>query len=318
MDYQLASSKKRMDANMGKYIAKRLLISIPVLIGVVLIVFIMLNVVPGDPITVMMKEHVKPDVIANMRKSMNLDDPVMVRFGRYILGALHGDFGVSYKMNRPVNSLIFEMFPNTVLLAVCAALVAWIIGIPVGILSAVKENTLADRFSMGFALFGVSMPAFFIALILQFIFQGVLPVTGFSSWQCLILPSIALGWSSAGSIARMTRSSLLGVLKNDYIRTARAKGMGEMMVVLRHGLKNSLLPVITVMAIQVADLMSGAVITETVFGIPGIGQLSVTAIDNRDMPLLQGTVVFTTMIIILGNLIADILYSVVDPRVRVQ
>jgi peptide/nickel transport system permease protein len=303
---------------MGKYIAKRILLSIPVLLGVILIIFIMLNVIPGDPVTIMMNEHIKPDIIANMRQSMHLDDPIYVRFFRYVGDALHGDLGTSYKMNRPVNSLIFEAFPNTLLLAVCASLVSWFIGIPVGVFSAVKKNSLADRFSMGFALFGVSMPVFFIGLILQYLFQGMLPVSGFSSWRHLILPSVVLGWNAAGRIARLTRSSLLGVMKSDYIRTARAKGLIERLVVSRHALKNSLLPVITVMAIQVADMLSGAVITETIFGIPGIGRLSVTAITNRDMPLLQGTVIFTTIIIILGNLVADILYSVVDPRIRVQ
>ncbi len=303
---------------MWKYIVKRILISIPILLGVIFIVFVMLNVIPGDPITVMMKEHIKPDVIANMRKNMHLDDPFLVRFFKYVLGVLHGNLGESYKLNRSVNSLIFTEFPNTLLLAVCATLVSWIIGIPVGIISAVKRNSLVDRFSMGFALFGVSMPVFFIGLILQFAFQKVLPVTGFNSWKCMILPALVLGWNSTGSIARLTRSSLLNVLKNDYIRTARAKGLREMFVVSNHALKNSLLPVITVMAIQFANMLSGAVITETIFGIPGIGRLSVTAIQSRDMPLLQGTVIFTTMIIIAGNMIADILYSVIDPRIRVN
>ncbi len=303
---------------MGKYIAKRILMSIPVLLGVILIIFIMLNVIPGDPVTIMMSEHIKPDVIENLRKSMNLDDPVYIRFFRYIGNALHGDLGVSYKMSRPVNSLIFEAFPTTLLLAVCASVVSWVLGIPVGVISAVKKNSLVDRFSMGFALCGVSMPVFFVGLILQYLFQGILPVSGFTSWKHLILPSIVLGWNAAGRIARLTRSSLLGVMKSDYIRTARAKGLVEQLVVSRHALKNSLLPVITVMAIQVAELLSGAVITETIFGIPGIGRLSVTAIENRDMPLLQGTIIFTTIIIILGNLVADILYSVVDPRIRVQ
>jgi peptide/nickel transport system permease protein len=303
---------------MGKYIIRRILISIPVLIGVVFIIFVMLNVIPGDPVTVMMNEHIKPDIIETMRHNMHLDDPFLVRFYKYLAGALHGDLGESYKMNRPVNSLIFMEFPNTLLLAVCATLVSWIIGIPVGILSAVKRNSLADRLLMGFALFGVSMPVFFIGLILQYLFQKILPVTGFDSWKCLILPSIVLGWSSTGSIARLTRSSLLGILKSDYIRTARAKGLREIFVVSRHALQNSLLPVITVMAIQFANLLSGAVITETIFGIPGIGRLSVTAIENRDMPLLQGTVIFTTIIIIFGNMIADILYSVIDPRIRVN
>jgi peptide/nickel transport system permease protein len=303
---------------MGKYIVKRLLVAIPVLLGVVLIIFIMLQVIPGDPVLVMMGEHVKPDVIETMRKSMHLDDPLLVRFGKYVLGALHGDFGTSYKLHRDVGDVILGAFPNTVILAVCAALVSWVIGIPAGVLSAVKKNSVVDRLFMGFALCGVSMPVFFIGLILQSLFQTVLPISGFNSWQCLILPSIVLGWNTAGSIARLTRSSLLGVLKSDYIRTARAKGLREGLVITRHAVKNALLPVITMMAIQVADLMSGAVITETIFGIPGIGRLSVNAIESRDMPLLQGTVIFTTMIIILGNLIADVLYSVVDPRIRVQ
>jgi peptide/nickel transport system permease protein len=303
---------------MGKYIAKRLLISIPVIIGVIFIIFIMLNVIPGDPVLVMMGEHVKPDIIETMRKTMHLDDPIMLRFGKYILGALHGDLGVSYKLNRDVSGVIFEAFPNTLLLALCAAIVSWIIGIPAGVLAAVKKDSIIDRLFMGFALCGVSMPVFFIGLILQSIFQKVLPISGFGGWQYMILPSIVLGWNTAGSIARLTRSSLLGVLKSDYIRTARAKGLREGLVVIRHALKNSLLPVITMMAIQVADLMSGAVITETLFGVPGIGRLSVNAIESRDMPLLQGTVIFTTLVIILGNLIADVLYSVVDPRIRVQ
>lgn len=303
---------------MGKYIAKRLLVSIPVLLGIVFVVFIMLNVVPGDPITVMMKEHVKPDVIANMRKSMHLDDPVGVRFLRYIADALRGNLGDSYVFNRSVGSMISGAFPKTLLLAICASVVSWVIGIPVGVYSAVKKNTALDRLFMTFALCGVSTPVFFVGLVLQYIFQKVLPVSGFSDWKCLILPSLTLGWSAAGGIVRLTRSSLLGVMKSDYIRTARAKGLVETLVVYRHALKNSLLPVITMIAIQLADLMSGAVITETVFGIPGIGRLSLTAIQNRDMPLLQGTVIFTTAVIILGNLLADVLYSVIDPRIRVK
>lgn len=303
---------------MGKYIAKRLLISIPVLLGIVFVVFVMLNIVPGDPITVMMKEHVKPDVIANMRKSMHLDAPVGVRFFRYIADALHGNLGDSYVFNRSVGSMIFEAFPQTLVLAVCASVVSWLIGIPAGVYSAIKKNTALDRLFMTFALCGVSTPVFFVGLVLQYIFQRVLPVSGFSGWKCLILPSLTLGWSAAGGIVRLTRSSLLGVMKSDYIRTARAKGLIETLVVYRHALKNALLPVITMIAIQLADLMSGAVITETLFGIPGIGRLSLTAIQNRDMPLLQGTVIFTTVIIILGNLLADVLYSVIDPRIRVK
>ena len=304
-----------------KYIVKRILISIPVLIGVMLIIFLLLNVVPGDPITLMMKEHIKPELIERMREQMGLDKPVLVRFALYMKDAIRGDFGVSYKLNRNVTSLILNAFPHTVRLSVFAALIAWIIGIPAGIISAVKQNSFTDRFFMSFSLMGVSMPVFWAALMLQYVFAfrlKLLPVSGYETWKHLLMPAIVLGWSSAGTIARLTRSSLLEIMKNDFVRTARAKGLKENSVVVGHALKNAMLPVVTMMAIQVASLLSGAVITESVFGIPGIGRLAVNSIQNRDMPLLQGTVVFTTILIIAGNLVADILYSVIDPRIRVE
>lgn len=303
------------------YIIKRILIAIPVLIGVMFIIFLLLNVVPGDPITLMMREHIKPELIERMRDQMGLDDPVMVRFVTYLKDAIHGDFGVSYKLNRNVTDLIVNAFPHTLRLSIFAALIAWAIGIPTGIISAVKQNTFVDRFFMSFSLIGVSMPVFWAALMLQYIFAfkfKMLPVSGYETWKHLLMPAIVLGWSSAGTIARLTRSSLLEIMKNDFVRTARAKGLKEMGVVVGHALKNAMLPVVTMMAIQVASLLSGAVITESVFGIPGIGRLAVNSIQNRDMPLLQGTVVFTTILIIAGNLIADILYSVIDPRIRVE
>lgn len=307
--------------NTLKYIVKRILIAIPVLVGVMLIIFLLLNVVPGDPITLMMREHIKPALIESMRQKMGLDDPVMVRFGRYIVDALHGDFGISYKLNRNVTDLITSAFPNTLRLSIFAALIAWIIGIPAGIVSAIKQNTLIDRAFMSFSLLGVSMPVFWAALLLQYVLAfklKLLPVSGYATWKHLLMPALVLGWSSSGTISRLTRSSLLEIMKNDFVRTARAKGLKESGVVVGHALKNAMLPVVTVMAIQVASLLSGAVITESVFGIPGVGRLAVNAIQNRDMPLLQGTVVFTTMLIIAGNLIADILYSVIDPRIRVE
>jgi peptide/nickel transport system permease protein len=304
-----------------KFIVKRILISIPVIVGVILIIFLLLNVVPGDPVTLMMKEHIKPELIEQMREKMGLNDPVMVRFAKYMKNAIMGDFGISYKLNRNVTSLILTAFPHTVRLSVFAALIAWIIGIPAGIVSAVKQNSLTDRFFMSFSLMGVSMPVFWAALMLQYVFAfklKMLPVSGYETWKHLLMPAVVLGWSSAGTIARLTRSSLLEIMKNDFVRTARAKGLKESAVVVGHALKNAMLPVVTMMAIQVASLLSGAVITESVFGIPGIGRLAVNAIQTRDMPLLQGTVVFTTILIIAGNLVADILYSVIDPRIRVE
>ncbi len=304
---------------MLKKIVKRILVSIPVLLGVILLIFWMLNVVPGNPIAIMMKEHIKQDVIDRMTEYYGLNDPVMVQFGRYIVNALHGDFGISYKLNRSITDLIMDAFPYTVKLSLAAAVVAWLIGIPAGIISAVKKNSILDRMFMGVSLLGVSMPVFWAALLFQYVFAyklGWFPVSGADGWKSYVLPAIVLGWSSAGTIARLTRSNLLETLEDDYIRTAWSKGLGQGGVIVRHAFKNALLPVITMMAIQVASLLSGAVITETVFAIPGIGRLAVDAISSRDMPLLQGTVIFTTLLIILGNLVADVLYSVIDPRIR--
>lgn len=300
-------------------ILKRIIISIPVLVGVILIIFIMLRIVPGDPVTTMMGEHVNLAVIEKVSKEMGLDQPMYVQFFKYVGNALKGDFGTSYRLNRNVTQIIRDAFPNTVKLSVCAALVAWVIGITTGIIAAVRQNKLLDRLFMGGALMGVSMPVFMTALLLQYVFAFKLkwfPVSGFDSLRAMVLPAIVLGWNSAGSIARMTRSNLIEVMQNDFIRTARAKGLRENGVIVKHALKNAMLPVVTMMALQVSSMLSGAVLTESVFGIPGIGRLAVNAIETRDMPLLQGTVIFTTVIIIMGNLIADLLYNVLDPRIR--
>jgi peptide/nickel transport system permease protein len=302
-----------------EYVAKRLLATVPVLIGVSILIFVMLNIIPGDPVTVMMKERISPDVVEKVKAQMGLDDPLIVRYFRFIGGALRGDFGLSYKLNRPVSQLIIQAFPNTLALALAAALVSWFIGIPAGVLSALKPNTIVDRVFMGFSVAGISMPIFWSALLMQYLFAlklGWLPVSGFYGAKYLLMPALALGWSAAGIIARLSRSSLLDVMQKDYIRTARAKGLSEMRVVVYHALKNALLPVVTVMAIQVASFLSGAVITESVFGIPGLGRLAVDAIRTRDMPLLEGSVLFATFLVVMGNAVADILYSTLDPRIR--
>ncbi|MCI8763299.1 MAG: ABC transporter permease [Lachnospiraceae bacterium] len=300
-------------------VLKRIAISIPVLVGVVLAIFIMLRIVPGNPVTTMMGEHVNPAVIEKISREMGLDQPLYVQFFRYIANALRGDFGTSYRLNRNVTGIILEAFPNTVKLSLLAAVIAWLIGIVSGIVAAIRQNKLLDRLFMGVSLMGVSMPVFMTALVLQYVFAFKLkwfPVSGFDSFKAMVLPAIALGWNSAGSIARMTRSNLVEVMQNDFIRTARAKGLRENGVIIGHALKNAMLPVVTMMALQLSSMLSGAVLTESVFGVPGIGRLAVNGIETRDMPLLQGTVVFTTILIILGNLIADLLYNVLDPRIR--
>lgn len=313
------SMTKEGDSQVLKKILKRIAVSVPVLIGVVLVIFIMLRIVPGNPVTTMMGEHVNPAVIDKISKEMGLDQPMYVQFFKYVGNVLHGDFGTSYRLNRNVTKIILEAFPNTVKLSVLAAAVAWVIGIVAGIVAAIRQNRLLDRLFMGCAVMGVSMPVFMTALVLQYVFAFKLkwfPISGFDSFRAMILPAIVLGWNSAASIARMTRSNLVEIMQDDYIRTARAKGLRENGVIMGHALKNAMLPVVTMMALQISSMLSGAVLTESVFGVPGIGRLAVNAIETRDMPLLQGTVIFTTVLIIIGNLVADLLYSVLDPRIR--
>ena len=303
---------------MAKNILARILQAILVMLGVALLIFIMLRIVPGDAIVTMMGEHAKLETIERMTRELGLDQPVYVQFWRYITGALRGDFGTSYALNRSVSELIGLAFPNTLRLAVAAAIVAWITGIICGIIAAVKKNGILDHLFMGFSLLGVSVPVFMVAMVLQYFLAyrlKLLPISGVDSWQGYILPAIALGWNSAGSIARLTRSTLLEVLQEDYIDTARAKGHRQLGVITAHALRNALLPVITMMAVQLSSLLSGAVICETVFSVNGIGRLVVQAIEGRDIPLLQGTILFSTLLVILGNLIADCLYAALDPRI---
>jgi peptide/nickel transport system permease protein len=304
---------------MLRYVLSRIAQFVPVIIATTFLTFILLEVVPGDPVAMMMKEHIDADVVARVRKEMRLDDPWPVRYVRYVGGVLHGDFGESYKIHRSVSELLKRAFPPTVALTVSALIVAWGIGIPAGIISATRPYSLADHSVTIIALIGISVPVFWLALLFQLFFGlklGWLPISGFSGPEYLIMPAIVLGAASAAVVARLTRSSLLEVMSADYIRTARAKGLKSWLILLRHALKNSLLPVVTVMAIQVADLLSGAVITESVFGIPGIGRLTVGAIQMRDVPLLMGAVMMAVVLVVIGNLVADISYAYLDPRIR--
>ena len=292
---------------------------IPVLIGVMLLIFIMLRIVPGDPVSILLGEHYSQETIDRLTKAMNLDKPLLQQFFSYLGGVLRGDLGISYSMKKPVTDLIMEAFPHTLKLALMAAVISWIIGIAAGIISAVTQNHAPDRIFMGFSLAGVSVPIFMSALVLQYLFaikMKLVPLTSDGSTASLILPAVALGWNSAGGIARMTRSSLVEVMQADYIDTARAKGLRRGAVIFGHALKNALQTVVTMMALRISSLMSGAVVTESIFSIPGIGRLATSAIQSRDMPLLQGTILFSTVIVILGNLAADLLYSVIDPRIR--
>ena len=293
--------------------------TIIVLLIVALLIFIMLRIVPGNPIATMMGEHADRATIERMTAELGLDRPIHEQFIRYLGDAFHGDFGTSYSLGKPVSKLMQAAFGNTLALALAAALFAWILGIACGVIAAARRNSVPDRLFMGASLLGVSMPVFMVAMLLQYVFAyhlHWLPISGADSWKGFVLPAVALGWNSAGSIARLVRSTLIEILQEDYIDTARAKGRGQMGVLVLHALRNTMLPVVTMMAMQLASLLSGAVITESVFSINGIGRLAVQAINGRDIPLLQGTALFSTSIVILGNLLADCLYTVLDPRIR--
>ena len=300
-------------------LAQRLLQAIVVLTGVVLLTFVMLRIIPGNPIETMMGEHANRATIERMTAEMGLDQPLIKQFFRYISSAVHGDFGTSYSLGKPVSELVGNAFVNTLTLALFAALFAWTVGIGCGIFSAVNKNRLPDRLFMGASLLGISLPVFMAAMLLQYVFAyrlHWLPVSGADSWKSFILPAVALGWNSAGQVAQMTRTTLLETLQEDYIDTARAKGRGPMGVLVFHALRNAMLPVMTMMTIQLSSLLSGAVITETVFSINGVGRLMVQAISGRDIPLLQATSLLATGVVILGSLLADCLYAVLDPRIR--
>ena len=304
---------------MLRTLAQRLVQAVIVLAGVMLLIFVMLRIVPGNPVETLMGEHANQETIARVSEEMGLDQPLHIQFFRYLFSALRGDFGTSFTLGKPVSQLLRSAFGNTLILALFAALFAWIIGIGCGVLAAVTKNRLPDRIFTGFSLLGISLPVFMAAMLLQYVFAfrlHWLPISGADSWTGFILPGIALGWNSAGQIAQMTRVTLLETLQEDYIDTALAKGLSPARTVVRHALRNAMLPVLTMMAIQLSGLLSGAVITETVFSLNGLGRLMVQAISGRDIPLLQGTALLATGIVILGSLAADCLYAVLDPRIR--
>ena len=289
-----------------------------VLLGVILMIFIVLRVIPGDPASVLLNEHVSAESIQRLTESMGLDKPPAVQFFDYLLKLIKGDMGQSYYMRQPVRSLILDAFPFTLKLTVLAAAFAWIFGIAAGIVCAMYPDRLPDHLFRGFSLLGISVPVFMVALFLQYLMYfklSLLPLMYDGSFVSMILPAIALGWNSAGSVARLTRSGLMEQRMAPYIDTARAKGLTMNRALLSHGLKNAMIPIITMMALQLSGMLSGAVITESIFGIAGLGQLALTAVTTRDMPLLMGTVLFSAFVICIGNIAADIINTVLDPRI---
>ena len=306
---------------MLSYTGKRLLQTIFVLLGISLITFVLLQVVPGDPVALMLEKRADPETIAKVRKELGLDLPYYVQYLNFIKGAIHLDFGTSYFTKEVVTDALFRCFKVTVKLACMSFIFASVIGIPCGIFAAVKRGKGIDTVVMVLSIIGVSAPAFWVAIILQILFGlklNILPISGFDTPASYILPSLALGARYAGNIARITRTSMLEVLGQDYIRTARAKGVPEKMVIRKHALKNALIPVVTVIGLQFGSLLGGATLTETVFAWPGVGRLLVDSIKSKDAPLVLGGVIMMTITFSIVNLCVDILYAFIDPRIKAQ
>ncbi|HKL13052.1 MAG TPA: ABC transporter permease [Halanaerobiales bacterium] len=310
---------------MISYIIRRLILIVPVLIGVSILAFLMTVLAPGDPASIMAGPQASESDIENIRVKLKLDRPLHIRYFTFLKGIVTFDLGQSVQSQKPVREMLLTRYPNTLVLATASMIIATIVGLIAGIISGVKQYSVFDYMSMFVALIGISFPTFWIGLVLMYIFSvklRILPVSGLpAEWwtveglRHLILPAITLGVYSAALIARMTRSSILDILQNDYIRTAKAKGVKGKRIVFKHILKNAFIPVITVIGLNFGRLLAGTVITESVFGINGIGRLAVRAINTRDFPVVQGCVLTIAFTFVFINLIVDILYAFLDPRI---
>jgi peptide/nickel transport system permease protein len=311
---------------MAAYIFKRILLMIPVLLGVTFIVFFIMNLTPGDPAAIILGDQATLESLAKTREELGLNDPLLVRYFNYLKNMCKGDLGVSYRNKISVWAQVWDKFPNTCLLALAGIIVALLIGIPVGILSAKKQYSAADNVSVVLSLIGVSMPNFWLGLLLSLLFAlklGWFPSQGmgeglFPLLRSLVLPAITLGTGVAATVVRMTRSSMLEVIRQDYILTARSKGISEKEVTRKHMFKNALIPIITAVGLQFGQLLGGAMLTETVFSWPGLGRLMVDAITRKDIPMVLGAVIFMAVMFSLVNLTVDIVYGFVDPRIKSQ
>jgi peptide/nickel transport system permease protein len=307
---------------MARYLLGRLLGLVPVLLGVTFLVFTMLWLSPGDPVLALVGESaqgISREGLEELRRSYGLDRPLPVQYLSYLGGLVQGELGVSVRSGQTVLREILTRFPATLLLAASGMGVALAVGLSLGVLAAIYRRTWVDYAAVVLALLGVSVPVFWSGLILMIVFAlnlSWLPASGIGSWRHLVLPALAIGFSSAAFIARITRSSMIDVLRQDYVRTAQAKGLGPSRVTLRHALRNALLPVVTVVGLQFGGLLGGAVLTETVFAWPGIGRMLVDAIRARDLPLVQGTVLFVALLFILVNLVVDLSYALLNPKIR--
>lgn len=306
---------------MRSYLVRRLVLALPVVLGVATLVFLLIHLIPGDPVEIMLGESALPADRDALREALGLDRPILEQYGSFLWGLCRGDLGVSLQQRRPVTALIGEHYPATLELTLAAMLISLLIALPAGILSGIRQYSVWDHSTMFLALLGVSMPNFWLGPLLIWVFSiqlGWFPVSGKGGLAHLLLPALTLGASMAAIVARMTRSSVLEVLREDYVMTARAKGLSEARIVLKHVLRNAMLPVLTVVGLQFGGLLAGSIITETIFSWPGLGTLMVKAIQTRDYPVVQGCVLVIALSYVLVNLLTDLLYGVIDPRIRYE
>jgi ABC-type dipeptide/oligopeptide/nickel transport system permease component len=301
-----------------RFLLTRLALLVPTLLGVLVLTFLLLYVAPGDPVQAMVGERADAETIARLRAELHLDDPVPKQFVRYVGGLLEGDLGTSYITRRPILGDLLQRFPATLRLAGAAMLLAAVVGIGIGIYGAWRPGTWLDRLATVGAYLAVSFPVYWVGLLLILVFAVMLrwvPPSGSGGLVYLVLPAVTLGMRSVAFLSRMTRAAMQELLQSDFVRTARAKGLGEGRVVLKHAFRNALLPVVTVLGLDFGSYLTGSILTETIFAWPGVGRYVLTAIDKRDLPAVQGSILFLSLVFVLVNLLTDVLYAKVDPRV---
>ncbi len=304
---------------MGVYLSRRLLTLVPTVIGVVTLVFFLVHLIPGDPVTVMLGEHAQAVEKAALRHQLGLDLPLGRQYLAFLARLLHGNLGTSFFYRQPVAAVIAGRLPATVILAAAAMAIALIVALPLGIIAACRQYSVIDNFGMFLSLLGISLPNFWLGPLLIIVFAihlDWLPVAGMHGWRSLVLPAVTLGTAMAAILSRMTRASLLEVIRQEYLTAARARGLPGWKVILKHALKNALLPVVTIVGLQFGALLSGAIVTEKVFSWPGIGSLLIEAVFSRDYPLVQGCILVISCCYILANLVTEIFYALIDPRIR--
>ncbi len=304
---------------MLRYLLRRLLLTIPVLLGVATLVFALIHLVPGDPAQAMLGDGAPQEEVVRLRHALGLDRPMLSQYRSFLTGIAHGDLGTSFRYNTPVTAQIREKFPNTAALALAAMAVAIVIAIPLGILAAVYRGTVVDHAAMTLSLIGICMPNFWLGPLLAILFAvrlGWLPVSGIGGLSHLILPAVTLGAALAAILARMTRASLLEELRELYVLSARARGLSGSRAVVGHAFRNSLIPIVTIIGLQFGAVLTGTIITETIFAWPGIGRLLIQAINFRDYPLVQGCILFISVTYVAMNLLTDLAYGFLDPRIR--